>query len=58
MHRHHMVEVELLQLSHDLTQIVVGRREEVKSAYQRIDLVDAADLLRPLQRIDDAGMPA
>jgi hypothetical protein len=56
MHRQHVLEVKLLQLGHDLSQIVVRRRREVEAAQQRIDLLDSADLLRPPQRIDDAAM--
>ncbi len=58
MHRHHVLGVELLQLGHDLAQIVVRRRRQVKAADQRVNLLDAADLLGALQGVDDAGMPA
>ena len=57
MHWHHELEVELLQLRHNLVQIVVRRREEVKAADQRVDLFDTADLLGTLQRVDNPGMP-
>src|SRR6516164_285613 len=58
MHRQRVLEVKLLQLGHDLSQIVVRRRREVEAAQQRIDLLDSADLLGPPQRIDDAAMSA
>src|SRR3984893_7002108 len=58
MHWQHMLDIELLQLRHHLAQIIVGRRGEVKAADQRVDLLDPADLLRPPQGIDDAGMAA
>src|SRR5215471_19423412 len=48
MHRHHVLKLELLQFRHDLAQIVVRRREEVKAADQRVNLFDAADLLGTL----------
>jgi hypothetical protein len=58
MHRHHVIEIELLQLDHDLAQIVVGRRRQMKAADERVNLFDAADLLSTLQRVDDPAMPA
>src|SRR5271167_598559 len=58
MHRHHVLQVELLQLRHDLAKIVVRRGRQVKATDERVDLFDAADLLGALQGVDDAGMPA
>ena len=53
-----MLDIELLQLRHDLAQIVVGRRREVEAADERVDLVDAADRLGASERIYDTGMSA
>src|SRR5215831_14763615 len=58
MHRHHMLEVEFFQLGHNLAQIVVRGRRQVKAAYQRVNLFYAADLLSAFECVDDAGMPA
>ena len=41
MHRQDVLEVEFLQLGHHLAQIILGRRSQVETADQRIDLLDA-----------------
>jgi hypothetical protein len=58
MHWEDVLEIEFLQLGHHLAQTIVGRRSQAKTADQRVDFLDAGDLLRPPQRIDDAGMAA
>ena len=58
MHREDVLEIEFFQLGHYPAQIIVGRRSQVEAADQRVDLVDAADLLGALQRVDDAAVPA
>ena len=57
-HRHYVFDIEFVQFGHDLAQIVIRSRRQVKAANEGIDLVDAADLLGPFQRVDDAGMSA
>src|SRR5271169_779480 len=58
MHRHHVLDVEFLKLRHDLAQIVVGRRCQVKAADESVNLYDTADLLSPFQCVDNTGVPA
>ena len=56
MHGQYVGEVEPPQLGHDLTQVVGWCRRLMEAADQRVDLLDARYLLRPPQRVDDAGM--
>ena len=58
MHRHHVLEIELLQLRHDLAQVVVWRWRQMEPADQCVNLLDAGYLLCMPQRIDNPGMTA
>src|SRR5208282_6536071 len=58
MHRQHMLEVERLELRHHPLEVIVRRRSEVEAANERVDLVNARDLPRAAQRVDDAGVTA
>ena len=53
-----MFEIEFVQFGHDLAQVIIRRRREMKAADEGVDLFDAADLLGALQRVDDPGMSA
>src|SRR5439155_1666114 len=57
-HRDHYVGVELLDLGDDLGEVILRRRPEMEAADDRVHLLDARDLLRLLDRIDDADMAA
>jgi hypothetical protein len=58
MHRKDVLEIELFEFVHHLAQIIPRRRSQVKTANQRVDLLDAGILLRASKCVDDAGMPA
>ena len=53
-----MFDVELLQFRHHFRQIVVRRRRQMKSAGQRVDLVDVRNFPRAPDRVDDPGVAA
>ena len=46
MHRKHELEIELFEFGNHLAQIILRRRSQVKTANQRVDLLDAGNLLR------------
>jgi hypothetical protein len=57
-HGHYVFEGEFIQFGHDVTQVVIRRRREMKATDESIDLLDAANLLGALQCVDDPGMSA
>src|SRR6516162_4267852 len=56
MHRHDKSYIELLQLGHHTCQIIAWRRSKMEAANECIDLFNAGDFLRALERIDDAAV--
>src|ERR1043166_2274843 len=58
MHRDEHVRLELLDLSHDLLEVVGRRRTEMESPDDRMNFLDTRHLLRLSHRIDDADVAA
>jgi len=58
MHWKDVLEIELLQLGHNLPQIICGCGRQMETAGKRVNVFDTADLLRSSQRIYNSGMAA
>ncbi len=46
MHRKHVLKIELFEFGHHLAQIILRRWSQMKTTDQRVDLLDAGNLLR------------